>query len=63
MDILFVDVAFNGSFPGLLKCIQSMFVNFQDWVVGKYGRVLPVVHVKKPGTKKVSFSSSKLEPN
>jgi len=28
---------------------------FQNWIVGKYGRVLPVVHVKKARTMKVSF--------
>ncbi|XP_052272322.1 nucleolar protein 8-like isoform X3 [Dreissena polymorpha] len=36
----------------------------QDWIVGKYGRVLPVVNVKKSGTKKLlKVDPSKLTHN
>jgi len=28
----------------------------QDWVVGKYGRVLPVVHLRRKDKKKVNIS-------
>jgi len=29
----------------------------QDWVVGKYGRALPIVHLRRKDKKKVNISA------
>ena len=39
----------------VLKNKTFFFLFLQDWVVGKYGRVLPVVTVRSKDKRKVSF--------
>jgi len=41
-------------FVGLMFIVHA-FCFLQDWVVGKYGRVMPVVHLRRKDKKKVSI--------
>uniref|UniRef100_A0A8W8LVP0 RRM domain-containing protein n=1 Tax=Magallana gigas TaxID=29159 RepID=A0A8W8LVP0_MAGGI len=48
------DFVMQGAVPG------TLIEGGKDWVVGKYGRVLPIVHIPSKHGKKVSFLKVKL---